>query len=103
MWIRMRILWLRVTAFSRYIAAERQVEAEVQRSDRRSRVVPFAAMTSLRLAFERLRPFMGHPGRIGGVFGHRTVGSGGRYRFFREECDRPPRRRSRPNLLVAGF
>lgn len=48
-WMRMKILWYRFTAFSRYMAAEPQVEAEVRSSDRRRRVVPFAAMTTIGL------------------------------------------------------
>lgn len=43
-WVNMQILWHRVVAVGRHLGAEDQVEREVQRDDRRRRLVPFAAM-----------------------------------------------------------
>jgi prepilin peptidase CpaA len=46
-WINLQILWHRVTVFGRYLGAEDRVESEVIRSDRRRRVIPFAAMVAV--------------------------------------------------------
>jgi prepilin peptidase CpaA len=46
-WINLQILWHRLTVFGRYLGAEDRVESEVIRSDRRRRVIPFAAMVAV--------------------------------------------------------
>jgi prepilin peptidase CpaA len=46
-WINLQILWHRVTVFGRYLGAEDRVESEVIRTDRRRRVIPFAAMVAV--------------------------------------------------------
>jgi prepilin peptidase CpaA len=48
-WLNLQVVWLRVRAIGRYLAADDQLEAEVQRPDRRQRVIPFAAMVALGL------------------------------------------------------
>ena len=47
--MRFQIMWYRVTAVGRNLAAEDRVEAIVQQADRRGRVVPFGAMTGIGL------------------------------------------------------
>jgi prepilin peptidase CpaA len=46
-WTNLQIIWYRVAAIGRHLAAEDRVEAEVLRGDRRGRVVPFAAMVAV--------------------------------------------------------
>jgi prepilin peptidase CpaA len=46
-WVNLKIIWYRVAAVGRHLAAEDHVEAEVKREDRRRRVIPFAAMMAL--------------------------------------------------------
>jgi hypothetical protein len=48
-WISLKIIWHRLAAVGRHLAAEDRVEAEVNRTDRRWRVIPFAAMIALGL------------------------------------------------------
>jgi prepilin peptidase CpaA len=43
----LRILWLRLGSIGRYLASDDQVEQEVLRSDRRRRIIPFAAMVAI--------------------------------------------------------
>jgi prepilin peptidase CpaA len=57
--VRFQIMWYRVTAVGRNLAAEDRVEETVQKNDRRGRVVPFGTMTGVGLvaliAIARLR------------------------------------------------
>lgn len=46
-WVNLQILWHRFTIFGRYLGADDRVEAEVVKSDRRKRVIPFAAMVAV--------------------------------------------------------
>jgi prepilin peptidase CpaA len=46
-WIRLQVVWHRTLATFRTLGAEERVEAEVRRADRRSRVIPFAAMVAV--------------------------------------------------------
>jgi prepilin peptidase CpaA len=45
--INLQILWFRLTAFGLHLGAEDRVENEVKRSDRRRRLIPFAAMVAV--------------------------------------------------------
>jgi prepilin peptidase CpaA len=45
--VNLHIFWLRLTSIGQYLASEDRVEAEVQRSDRRRRIIPFAAMVAV--------------------------------------------------------
>jgi prepilin peptidase CpaA len=45
--IHMHILWLRMNAFSRHMGSDDRVEVEVQRDDRRKRLIPYAAMVAI--------------------------------------------------------
>jgi len=45
--LNVQILWLRLTTVGRYLGANDRVELEVNRADRRRRLVPFAAMIAL--------------------------------------------------------
>jgi prepilin peptidase CpaA len=45
--IHMHILWLRLSAFGRHLGNDARIEAEVKRDDRRSRLIPFAAMVAV--------------------------------------------------------
>jgi prepilin peptidase CpaA len=45
--VNLRILWLRLACIGRYLGADDQVEREVNRSDRRRRIIPFAAMVAI--------------------------------------------------------
>jgi prepilin peptidase CpaA len=47
--VNLHIMWLRLASVGRYLGAEDQVEREVRRSDRRSRIIPFAAMVAIGL------------------------------------------------------
>jgi prepilin peptidase CpaA len=49
-WINLKIIWHRVAAMARYFVAEDRLEAEVNRVDRRRRLIPFAAMVALGVA-----------------------------------------------------
>jgi prepilin peptidase CpaA len=49
-WANLQIVWFRVRALGRYLVAEERIEAEVQRHDRRRRVIPFAAMVAFGLS-----------------------------------------------------
>jgi prepilin peptidase CpaA len=42
--LNLRVLWMRLVCIGRYLGADDQVEREVRRSDRRTRIIPFAAM-----------------------------------------------------------
>jgi prepilin peptidase CpaA len=44
-----QIMWLRLASVGKYLGADDQVEREVRRSDRRSRIIPFAAMVAIGL------------------------------------------------------
>lgn len=46
-WLNLRIIWHRLAAIGRHLGAEDRVEAEVNREDRRGRIIPFAAMVAL--------------------------------------------------------
>lgn len=46
-WLNLKILWYRVSAFGRYLGAEERVETAVCRTDRASRLIPFAAMVAI--------------------------------------------------------
>jgi prepilin peptidase CpaA len=43
----LHILWLRLASIGRYLASDDHVEREVARSDRRRRIIPFAAMVAV--------------------------------------------------------
>jgi len=45
-WTNLKVLWLRLAAVGRHLGADDRIEAEVERSDRRRRLVPFAAMVA---------------------------------------------------------
>src|SRR5262249_17115680 len=45
--VNLQIIWYRLSAVGRHLAAEDHVEAGVNRADRRRRVIPFAAMVAL--------------------------------------------------------
>jgi len=47
--LNIQILWLRLACLGRHLGAEDRVEAEVQRTDRRRRLIPFSAMIALGL------------------------------------------------------
>ncbi len=47
--VNIQILWLRLACLSRHLGSEDRVEAEVKRSDRRRRLIPFSAMIALGL------------------------------------------------------
>ena len=42
--LNLRVLWMRLASIGRYLGADDQVEKEVHRTDRRRRIIPFAAM-----------------------------------------------------------
>jgi prepilin peptidase CpaA len=46
-WINLKIIGHRLAAIGRHLGAEDRVEAEVNRADRRRRVIPFAAMVAV--------------------------------------------------------
>ena len=48
-WANLRIAWLRVVAIGKHLNAEDRIETEVNRADRRGRIIPFAAMIALGL------------------------------------------------------
>ncbi len=48
-WNNFQILWLRIVVIGRHLGTDQRVEAEINRSDRRLRVVPFAAMVMIGL------------------------------------------------------
>jgi prepilin peptidase CpaA len=45
--VSLQIMWYRVCAVARHLGSEDKVEREVQRGDRRRRVIPFAAMIAV--------------------------------------------------------
>ena len=45
--IHMQILWLRIIAFGRHLGPDDRIEVEVKRDDRRTRLIPFAAMVAV--------------------------------------------------------
>ncbi len=47
--VNFQIIWLRIAAVARYLGSDDKVELEVRRSDRRDRIVPFAAMVAIGL------------------------------------------------------
>jgi prepilin peptidase CpaA len=47
--VNLQILWLRLASVGRYLGADDKVEHEVRRSDRRQRIIPFAAMVAVGL------------------------------------------------------
>jgi prepilin peptidase CpaA len=47
--VNFQILWLRLASVGRYLGADDQIEVEVTRSDRRSRIIPFGAMVAIGL------------------------------------------------------
>jgi prepilin peptidase CpaA len=49
-WIELQVLLFRIAAFGQYLGADGRLEAEMRRSDRRHRLVPFGAMLALGLA-----------------------------------------------------
>jgi prepilin peptidase CpaA len=48
-WVNLKIVWHRLAAISRHLGAEDHIEAEVGRSDRRTRLIPFGAMVAVGL------------------------------------------------------
>ena len=47
--VNLQILWLRLASIGRYLGADDRVETEVLRTDRRRRLIPFAAMVAIGL------------------------------------------------------
>ena len=47
--VNLHIMWLRLSSVGRYLAAEDKIEHEVKRTDRRRRIIPFAAMVAIGL------------------------------------------------------
>ena len=47
--VNLQILWLRLASVGRYLGSDDMVESEVRRSDRRKRIIPFAAMVAIGL------------------------------------------------------
>jgi prepilin peptidase CpaA len=47
--VNLHIMWLRLAAVGRYLAGDDRVEQEVRRTDRRQRIIPFAAMMAVGL------------------------------------------------------
>jgi prepilin peptidase CpaA len=47
--VNFQIMWLRLASVGKYLGADDQFEREVRRSDRRSRIIPFAAMVAIGL------------------------------------------------------
>jgi prepilin peptidase CpaA len=45
--VNLQILWLRLASVGRYLGSDDKVESEVRRSDRRKRIIPFAAMVAI--------------------------------------------------------
>jgi prepilin peptidase CpaA len=45
--VNLHIVWLRLSSIGRYLAADDRVEKEVLRTDRRRRIIPFAAMVAI--------------------------------------------------------
>ncbi len=45
--VNLHIIWLRLSSIGRYLAADDRVETEVLRTDRRRRIIPFAAMVAI--------------------------------------------------------
>jgi prepilin peptidase CpaA len=46
-WVNMKIIWYRLAAIGRHLGAEDRIEIEVNRADRRRRIIPFAAMIAV--------------------------------------------------------
>ena len=46
-WVNLKLICLRLTAIGRHIQAEDRVEAQLERDDRRHRLVPFGAMIAV--------------------------------------------------------
>ena len=46
-WVNLRVVWLRLGAIGRYLGADDRLEAQVRQTDRRHRLIPFAAMIAL--------------------------------------------------------
>jgi prepilin peptidase CpaA len=46
-WVNLQIIWHRLAAVGRHLGAEDRIEAEVDRDDRRRRIIPFAAMVAV--------------------------------------------------------
>jgi prepilin peptidase CpaA len=47
--VNLQILWLRLASVGRFLGADDKVEVEVGRTDRRKRIIPFAAMVAVGL------------------------------------------------------
>jgi prepilin peptidase CpaA len=47
--VNLQIIWLRLASVGRYLGSDDMVESEVRRSDRRKRIIPFAAMVAIGL------------------------------------------------------
>ena len=45
--VNLHIFWLRLSSVGRYLGSEDRIESEVRRSDRRTRIIPFAAMVAI--------------------------------------------------------
>jgi prepilin peptidase CpaA len=50
-YVNLRIICQRVSIFCRHLGAEERIEAEVRRSDRRRRIIPFASMIAVGVMF----------------------------------------------------
>jgi prepilin peptidase CpaA len=56
-WVNLQVAWYRVKAISRYLGSDESVAVEVNRSDRRQRLIPFAAMVVIGLVAGLLAAF----------------------------------------------
>jgi prepilin peptidase CpaA len=45
--VNLHVFWLRLASIGQYLASDDRVEAEVRRTDRRGRIIPFAAMVAI--------------------------------------------------------
>jgi len=48
-WVNFQILWIRLATMGRHLGNDERFEGEIKRSDRRRRMVPFAAMVAIGL------------------------------------------------------
>src|SRR5262249_52318334 len=52
--LNIQLLWIRLVCLGRHIGSEDRVEAEVKRSDRRRRLIPFSAMMGIGVVARRV-------------------------------------------------
>jgi prepilin peptidase CpaA len=61
--VNLQIMWLRFASVGRYLASDDKIECEVRRSDRRGRIIPFAAMIAVGLVATLLWLWLQSAGR----------------------------------------